>query len=319
MIASGVRRTLTAAESWLHSRDAPEAVIDRLEASSAAGPAAGPDPSGPEAATRWIRRLLDTMETTRPGDRDLATTARTLLTVRELREAAGLAGQDPAIGRAIAWIRSRRGIAGAWTDGCSPARHEAGFCHHFVGGFFSPAPPDRSQQGTRLRCGVEAASDGEGRFLASATALRCVLEWQPKPTTDGRLHLRGLRGVVRRWLEEPLPGLSAAALLAAVHALARSRDPDDRRAAEDGIRLVAGRQRGDGSWVGADAFQALDVLLDASAAGVCHERCHTALWHGARLLVSTQKPDGSWGEGDTAARRGLIACRALRQVDPDGS
>lgn len=308
MMASSVERTLAAARAWLHGRTGPEAVIDRLRAPSV--------DAEPREAARQLRRVLDEQARDGSWDGDLLATARALMTLRDLTEAGGLQERDPAIGRAIAWIRSRRGVEGAWTDGCSPDRHAAGFCHHFIGGFFSPGPPDRSFVDAWLRCGVRASNDQEGRFLASAAALRAVLAWQPEPSTDGRLHLRGLRGVVRRWTDEPLPGLSAASLLAAVHALTRSTDPEDRRGVEDGIRLMAGRQRGDGSWVGADPFQALDVFLDAEAAGICHDRCHTALWHGVRLLVSAQNSDGSWGGDEAASRRALIACQALRRIEP---
>jgi hypothetical protein len=66
-----------------------------------------------------------------------------------------------------------------------------------------------------------------------------------------------------------------------------------------------------------DAFQALDVIGAAADAGIAVDRMRRALWHGARLLISSQQNDGSWGP-DHGARRALIAWRTLRRVRPDG-
>ena len=93
-------------------------------------------------------------------------------------------------------------------------------------------------------------------------------------------------------------------------------DPADRTAADRGLRVVAGKQRGDGSWVETDPFQALEVIGAADEVGVAPERSRQALWHGARLLVSTHNSDGSWG-GDEGPRRALVACRTLHRVDPE--
>jgi hypothetical protein len=169
-------------------------------------------------------------------------------------------------------------------------------------------------EGVVLRNGVSAASDAEARFIASATALRCMLPWT-RATGDARLHLEGLRRVVEHWPELPRLGLTTASLLAAIHVLLQSPVPEDRAAAGRGLRLVGGKQRGDGSWVDMDPFQALEVFAQAESDDGIGEQAHGALWHGARLLISTQKADGSWG-GDRAPRRALIAWRTLRTVDP---
>jgi hypothetical protein len=307
MKANDVDETLAAAEAWLFAQDAPESSIARAER--------GRPESVPGETGRWIRRILAGQGQDGSWDGQLAATAIALLTIRELQEAREVREQDPGIDQALGWLEGRRGIPGAWTDGCSPTRHQLGTCHHFMGGFFSPAPPEASRIEAVLPTGGAASSPAEARFLASATALRCFLEWRESPGTDSLLHLQGLRHVVRHWSVDSVPELGTTALLAAVHALLGSTEPADRDAAEHGLGVVAGRQRGDGSWVGTDPFHALDVFLVAEAAGVCARACHQAIWHGTRLLISTQNANGTWG-ADSAARRVLIACRALRSVDP---
>jgi hypothetical protein len=308
MTAASVERAMAMTQEWLTQQDAPEAVLVVHE-----GGLGGTK----REAKRWIARILG--EQDRPGSwgGDLLATAQVLLTIGDLRAAAGVAEQGPGVGRARDWIRSRRGVPGTWADGCSPERHERGMCHHFLGGFFAPCPPEVPLEEARLRCGARLEGDPEVRLVASTTALRCALGWDT-PGQDERLHLAALRHLVRTWDQGPPAGLTTSALLAAVHALIASDAAEDREVAERGLRLVAGKQRGDGSWVETDAFQALEVIGDAADAGISPERTRTTLWHGARLLIASQQPDGSWGR-DHGPRRALIAWRTFRRVDPEGA
>lgn len=306
MTAAGLAQAAGRAREWLVEQDAPESAIVDHEAGTA-GDAA--------EARRWVRRILDGQDGSGAWGGDVVATAAALMTVAELRAAASLVERDPAIGRALDWLGARRGVPGAWSDGCSDDRHALGICHHFLGGFFSPGPPEVPQLEVRLRSGVPAASDAEGRFLASTAALRCLLRWS-EPTRDAALHLKGLRHVVGLWPETPPPGLTVVSLLDAIHTLLESAGAEDRDAAERGLRVVAGKQRGDGSWVETEPFQALEVFGRAEGVGAGSERARRALWHGSRLLISTQNRSGSWG-GDEAPRRALIGWRTLRQVDPE--
>jgi hypothetical protein len=303
--AESVDRALTAARSWLAGRDAPAAIIAASE--HGAGDA--------EAARRAIRRLVDEQDDDGSWGGDLLATAEIMLTIQELRSAAELVERGPELGRALDWMRSRRGVPGAWSDGCSPDRHSRGLCHHFAGGFFSPGPPEVPFEDATLRSGARVSGDLEVRFVASALALRSLLTWEAGGT-DTRLHLETLRRAVAAWGEHAPDGLSNTSLLAAVHALVYSSASADWDAAATGIRLVGGRQRGDGSWVDTDAFQALEVFGAAADVGIAEDRTRRGLWHGARLLISTQQADGSWGEHH-GARRALIACRTFHRVDPD--
>lgn len=304
-MAESVDRALAAAQAWLATRDAPEAVI--------AGHEAGLVTSSDEAA-RWVRWILQDQDPAGSWGGELLDSAAALLTVQELREAAGLVERDPAINRGLEWLRSRRAAPGAWTEGCSPERHERGHCHHFMTGFFSPAPPEVTCEEAWLRGGLRLGGDREIRFAASAVALRCVTVWDVAGS-DGKLHMAGLRRVVGGWDDHVPAGLSTASLLVAVHALLHSADAADRATAEAGLRVVAGKQRGDGSWVDADAFQALEVFGAAVDAGVAPDLCRRTLWHGARLLIASQQADGSWGR-EHGARRALIGWRTFRRVDP---
>lgn len=299
---TGVERAAAAATEWLLARDAPEAAIAAHEQGVAESDA---------DARRWVRYLLDG-ERDGAWDDDLLATVTALLRLWELRQAAALKEQDPAIGRALGWVRGRRGLPGAWTDVCTPDRHRHGFCRHFMGGFLSPAQPEREIAEIELPSGAQATGDDEARLVISAVALRCLMHWQGVGT-DARLHLEGLRRVVDRWGEPPVAGLTTTALLAVIHALVGSSRGEDREAAARAIQVVAGKQRADGSWVDADPFHALAVLDAAADAGIAAERVGRALDHGARLLVATQHADGSWGS-EHGPGRALIALRALARM-----
>jgi hypothetical protein len=308
MSSRSAERSLESCLEWLLGQDAPEAAL----VAHAAGVA-----ESDAVARRWIGRILADQQTDGSWDGDLVRTAESLLAVHELRSAADVVEQDPGIGRAHDWLRSTRGLPGTWADGCSTERHLLGLCHHFVGGFYSPGSPDEPLEGVRLRCGSRVAGDGEVRLVASVLALRCFLG-AGSTGRDDLLHLASLRHLIRVWTEDRPEHLSTSALLATVHALIASPTEQDRVMAEIGLRVVAGKQRGDGSWVDTDPFHALDVIATAAAAGIDSERTRRALWHGARLLVSTQQADGSWGS-DHGARRAWIAWRTLRQVEVTGS
>lgn len=305
MTAESVQRALAACQAWLAEQDAPEAIIAAHEAGIT---------SSSDGARRWVRGIIQDQDHAGSWGNGLLDTAAALLTIQELRLAAGLVERDPAINVALDWLRGRQNVSGTWTEGCTPERHERGFCHHFMAGFFSPGPPDAPCEEASLRGGLRLAGDPEIRFAGSAVALRCMLLWDAGGS-DVMLHLAGLRRVVSGWTDHVPPGLTTGSLLAAAHALLLSPDLDDRAAADAGLRVVAGRQRGDGSWVDADAFQALEVFGTAVDAGVAAERSRRALWHGARLLIASQQADGSWGKA-YGPRRALIAWRTFRRVDP---
>ncbi|HUG40293.1 MAG TPA: hypothetical protein VMM12_07405 [Longimicrobiales bacterium] len=306
MTAESVERALAAAQGWLLIQDAPESVIVAHEGGVA---------ESQEGARRWVRRILDDQDQGGAWGGELLDTSAALLTIQEIRSAAGVVEREPEINRGLDWVRDRQNVSGAWTDGCTPDRHERGTCHHFMGGFFSPGPPEVPYEEGWLRAGLRLAGDAEVRFVASVLALRCLMAWS-EGGADVRLHLAGLRRLLGGWDDHVPAGLSTGSLLAAIQALLLSPEPEDRSAAEGGLRIVGGRQRGDGSWVDADAFQALEVFGAAVDADVFTDRSRRALWHGARLLTASQQRDGSWGKA-YGPRRALIAWRTFRRLDPE--
>jgi hypothetical protein len=268
--------------------------------------------SDTEDARRWVSRILSDQDASGAWGGDLAATAHALMDIMDIRAAARLREQDPGIGRALDWLRARRSVPGAWTDGCSALRHRLGTCHHFLGGFFSPAPPEVALESATLRSGTHVIGDSPARFIASLAALQCLLSWQ-HDTADIRLHLEGVRRVASLWPTSPPPELPLACFLAAVRVLLRSPVEADLEEARRGVLLVSGKQRGDGSWVDIDPFQALEMFRDADAAGVAAEQARGALWHGAKLLQTAQSEDGAWG-GEAPDRRALIGWLTLRRV-----
>jgi hypothetical protein len=303
MTRADIAASMDAALAWLVSRDSPESIIAAHEAGIA---------TDPRDAQRWVSRVLADQDAGGAWRGDLTATAHALMDVMEIRAAATLQEQDPGIGRALDWIRARRGVPGAWTDGCTPPRHRQGTCHHFLGGFFSPAPPEVVLESGALRSGVAATGDSPARFIASLAALQCLLAWQ-RDTADIRLHLEGVRRVASLWPAAPPPDLTLACFLAAVRVLLHSPVEEDQQEARRGVLLVSGKQRGDGSWVDIDPIQALELFGEASELGVAREQARGALRHGARLLQTTQSDNGSWG-GEAPERRALIAWRTLRRV-----
>ncbi|NIQ59053.1 MAG: hypothetical protein GWN71_02080, partial [Gammaproteobacteria bacterium] len=65
-------------------------------------------------------------------------------------------------------------------------------CHHFLAGFFTPAPADTTLEPMTLDSGGSIEEQTSIRFAASALALRALFAWGAD-STDLRLHLAGLR------------------------------------------------------------------------------------------------------------------------------
>lgn len=299
-----LNRALERTAEFLEKRSGAVALIARAEIGRA-----GDDDE--LEGTRLIRSLLDEQSRDGSFDGDLARTAQVLMEMREISNAAGLSEVDPGIGRALDWLRSRQGQPGRWSDGCTDERHAAGLCHHFLGGFFSPAPPDAALEPLDVSCGITLEEDGDIRFVSSCLALRALWRWDAH-APDAGLHLDG----VQRALEQATPPVVELSPETALEGLVTLLDDPD--ASDAGLETVvhgledlATRQLGDGSWTNVDVFHTLDVLLRASERGLVTGAVARALDHSARLLASAQQPDGSWGS-EAADRRALLGWRAMR-------
>jgi hypothetical protein len=258
---------------------------------------------------------------------DLVRTAEALLVLEGLRRAGGQRRSEPAAGAAIRWLAGRQDQPGRFGDGCSPERHELGLCHHFLAGFFSPAPPEVEIAPLVLPAAVRIGGEADARLAASCLALRALRRWEVASTAN-ELHLDGIVELVGHWDRWETGPAGAGSLLVALGALvedaaARDRPHPHREAAlRDGLRRTARNQRADGSWPDVDTFLALELLLDARSAGRGDAvALDAALGRGAELLAVWQRQDGTWGH-EAAARRALIAWRVLRyaaRTGPAGS
>lgn len=302
-------RALARAERHLEGGHGLDALVFRMESGRAT-------PDDTATAANWIRRALGGQRQDGSWDGNLVTTARALIGVRALAQAAGLREVDPGVGRGLAWLRQRQGEARRFGEGCDEDRHRAGLCHHFLGGFFALGPGSSLAE-LRLDQGAVVRGDGECRFAASALALEALHRWGVAGT-DVRLHMDGLRRVLKRFGRPG--GVTAPATLVGVEALLHApfHGPDDHDAVGAAIMELASHQLGDGSWSGVDVFLAVDVLLLADARGVAADSAAAPLRAATRLLAWTQQDDGGWG-GEETERRALIAWRALRRETREGA
>jgi hypothetical protein len=217
-----------------------------------------------------------------------------------------------AVERAQQWLRSRRNVEGTYNQGCSSERHELALCEHFAGGFFSPAPYSVDLTGARLTNGLTFQTDADARLGISSLALHAMRRWG-RASVDDSLHLEALHRIVaaaaRGYIAEiPLPTMTLV-----LSALALGpRTPEFISVLHGSLTKIAGLQRADGSWQGAEPFHVADLYLYATKAGYGSPVFDAALTRTAELLVHTQNPDGSWGQDTTGPYRLLTGWRTLR-------
>jgi len=230
---------------------------------------------------------------------ELAATAAALLELSQLEEVLGEgATAPPSVTVAgLAWLRGRRGAPGRFGAGCAADWHQAGLCHHFLAGFYAP---------------VADGAEPETQVTDSALALRASLRWGERGTTAD-LHLDGLRQVVAHWAWPPdAPLLAARAGLAALATVLEAPQAQANVVcAADGVACLVRTQRADGTWHGAELFDALDTLLLGVAHGFVVDEVDAALARSAELLALTQ--NGTWGAAP-AGRHPLIAWRTFRHA-----
>src|SRR5690606_20442576 len=297
---AAIQRALGAVEAYLRESNRAEALLARREA-GLTGPG---DAAAAEAAAAAI---LDAQHDDGSWGGGLLDTAEALLALHELWD-----GEDRGSGqleRGLDWLRTRRGVAGRYGEACDPHRHELSLCHHFLGGFFSPAPPDPPLEAVRLSCGAPVAGDAAARLAASCVALQAKLRWG-RHGRDVELHLEGLRRIADLWNQRD--GLfTVPAFVTAIAALADAPDGQNRDPAARGIATLVGAQRADGTWPDVDLFQVVELLERAARTGAASPALDAALRRGAVLLAVSLQEDGTWGQ-HAGTRRTLIGWRALR-------
>lgn len=303
MTAPGLAEALARVERLLFSSPVLEAFIARREAGQP-----GADDEG--TADALAEELVAHQSPNGSWGASLALTAEALVLIGDLRPSDQLI--DECVGRAVAWIRTRQRAPGAWAQDCSPDRHAAGFCPHFTTGFFSPGPRTVSFAGTPLSTGARFPTDDDARLALSALALRVVLQHQPA-LTDDLLHIDALRRLAILLFKEQTAVSIPAAITVLATLAVLPRAPGHVAAVHGALSRLAGLQRGDGSWPGAEMFHVADALLVAARSGYGSPVFDAAFARTANLLALTQQRDGSWGN-DAGPYRLLIGWRTLRHV-----
>jgi hypothetical protein len=304
MTTAPVTEALAKAETRLFDMPVLESFIARREAARATEGAA-------ETANALVHELLSHQSANGSWGGSLVLTAEALLLLRDLRPFDADARES--VGRSLEWLRVRQRAPGSWSDVCSPDRHAAALCHHFAAGFFSPGPrTSASFAGTVLATGAQLPTDDDARLAISALALRAVLDYRP-PSQDDLLQIEALRRV-SAFLFRDRTGISTPAAVTVLATLARApRTPGHVAVVHGALSRLAGLQRGDGSWPGAEMFHVADALLVAVENGYGSPLFDAAITRSAEMLVLTQQPDGSWGS-DAGPYRLLTGWRTLRYV-----
>ncbi|HEX6559335.1 MAG TPA: prenyltransferase/squalene oxidase repeat-containing protein [Longimicrobiales bacterium] len=301
MSTSLVNDALDRAEQRLFAQPVLESFVARREAGLT-------DDGDAEIAAALAGELIAHASPNGSWGDSLALTAEAVLTLAQLRPFDDTVVD--AIERALSWLRTRQRAPGSFVDVCTAERHALSLCHHFAGGFFSPGPATVSLAGATLSTGALLPTDEDARLALSALALRAVLEFEP-PTLDDRLQFDSLRRIAEMLFTEQ-SRVSMPAAVAVLVALTRAPRTASHTAILHGaLSRLAGLQRADGSWPGAEGFHVADAFMIAEKAGYSSPLFDSAIVRTAELLSHSQQPDGSWSS-DAGPQRLLIGWRTLR-------
>jgi hypothetical protein len=227
-------------------------------------------------------------------------------TARAVIELAELDDRSPALDRMTGWLLARQNQPGAFHEGCTAARHQHGACEHFLGGFFSPAPPSRRAVPVELPNGRVYRVESQARFAASCLALEAVVRAGRRFEPAVERHLDSFGALVEEWSgwgDFLVPDLAFGAIGAL--GAARDRWTPILTALVD---VAEAHQMPDGTWPAVDFFHALGGLAQAGAAA------EGALGRARPTLLQRQRDDGSFGSA-AADERALIALRVLLAAD----
>jgi hypothetical protein len=212
-------------------------------------------------------------------------------------EAAGLMG----------WMLQLQSKPGAFSVGCSRARHAHRVCEHFISGFFSPAPAEERLAPIMLPNGKVFRAEPAARFAFSCLALRAAVRTGLQTTPSVEQHFNSLLHLQDQW-ENWNGYLSPDAIVAGIHALALVPTTPDgvlsRLAAS-----VAANQASDGTWANADLFHTVEAMVAVGTAAA-----HATVRRAVPAILARQRADGSFGP-TAQQERALIALRALLFAD----
>jgi hypothetical protein len=212
-------------------------------------------------------------------------------------EAAGLMG----------WMLQLQSKPGAFSVGCSRARHAHRVCEHFISGFFSPAPAEERLAPIMLPNGKVFRAEPAARFAFSCLALRAAVRTglQGRPSVEQ--HFNSLLHLQDQW-ENWNGYLSPDAIVAGIHALALVPTTPEGVLARLAASVGA-NQASDGTWANADLFHTVEAMVAVGTAAA-----HATVRRAVPAILARQRADGSFGP-TAQQERALIALRALLFAD----
>jgi hypothetical protein len=210
---------------------------------------------------------------------------------------------SPAVCRPVGWLLDLQDRPGSFHDGCDRERHARQLCHHFVAGFFAPAPPGQRLAPVTLPTGKVFRVESAARFAISCLALRAVIRAGYGARPSVKQHVQSLARIAEQWIEWG-GYFSPDTIVAGLHALAVA-GPTYRSTVDQLVGVITTNQGIEGEWAAADLFPVLDALL---AAGTLEAQ--VAVRRSSTALLARQRLDGTFG---TMAQqeRALIGLRAL--------
>ena len=218
----------------------------------------------------------------------------------------GHGGDQSGTIRVMGWVLALQEKPGAFGEGCTDQRHARKLCEHFVGGFFSLAPPNQKLSPVSLPNGKVFRSEGAARFATSCLALRAALMAGYEHRPGVARHLASLELLCEEWTE--WKGYFAPdTMISSIPALALA-PPKYREALRATIAMVCANLGPDGTWPEADLFHTLDALTAAAI-----PEASGTLRRAVTALLERQRPDGSFGS-TAREERALIGLRALLQA-----
>ncbi len=218
----------------------------------------------------------------------------------------GHSGDEAGTIRVMGWVLALQEQPGGFGEGCTQSRHRQKVCEHFIGGFFSPAPPHQRVAPVTLPNGKVFRAEGAARFAVSCLALRAALMAGYERRPSVQRHLESLVFIADQW-QEWNGYLAPDMIVSALGALALA-PPPHRSTLDSAADFVARHQQQDGSWPNTDLFHTLEALLLAGT-----RQARRAVVKAVPAIVSSQRPDGSFG-ATAREERALIALRALLEA-----
>ncbi len=210
------------------------------------------------------------------------------------------------LSRMVGYVLARQDAPGRFGEGCNEVRHAAGYCNHFIGGFFSLGSKDERVAPLVFPSGAVITKEWDARFAGSCFALRTVLQARHERREAVARHVASLIYLAERWEQHEYavnPDVAFTALAALAVAPLGQRQHAERIAG----RLVA-LQQPDGAWENASLYHAVDALLTTQL-----PIARDAIFKATNRILDDQRPDGSFDEHGNE-EVALIALRAIRSM-----